>query len=256
MEIPTKDTSITLYNAYFNEFYHNVNDGALRETLHKHIFPTLYLKNNFKALNVLDICFGLGFNVMGLYYALRESGVNGVVRVESPELYFLNSLKQHPYPKELKIAYKLLGALEDACEFKEKNFRVYLHLGDARATLKVFLREIKEGKREKFNVVFQDPFSPFKNHCLWTYEYFKILYALSSDDVVVTTYSHNSCMLYSAYLAGFNAFRVIQESVRDSVILTKTQVLPQLDLDFIKRVVRIDIEHKIKTNPNLKGLYD
>ncbi|WP_299547784.1 MnmC family methyltransferase [uncultured Helicobacter sp.] len=261
MQIFTKDTSVTLYNSRFKESYHNTNDGALQETLCKHILPAISLGLDFKkleskTLNVLDICFGLGFNVIGLHYVIKKYGFSGEVCVDSPELEFLKDLKKHPYPKELESAKEMINALENECEFKDKNFKIRLHLGDAREILRVFLQEIKEGKREKFNVVFQDPFSPLKNHHLWTYEYFKMLYMLSSDSVIITTYSQNSCMLYSAYLAGFNAFKVVQKNVRDSVILTKTKDLPQIDLDFIEKIVKIDIEHKIRVNPKLKGLYD
>lgn len=261
MQILTNDTSVTLYNTRFNEAYHNTNDGALQETLHKHILPAVALKLDFKkleskTLNVLDICFGLGFNTLSLYSVLKECGFSGVVRVDSPELEFLENLKEHPYPKELIRAKEMLCALEKKHAFKEGNFNIKLHLGDAREILKGFLKEIKQGKREKFNVIFQDPFSPLKNHHLWTYEYFKMLYALSSQSVVITTYSHNSCMLYSAFLAGFYAYKVAQKNVRDSVILTKTQDAPKLNLEFVEKVFKIDIEHKIRVNPKLNGLYD
>ncbi|MCI5969028.1 MnmC family methyltransferase [Helicobacter sp.] len=261
MQILTKDASITLYSAYFNEAYHSINDGALQETLHKHILPAVALKLDSKKLeskmlNVLDICFGLGFNTLSLYSVLKKRGFNGVVCVDSPELELLENLKEHPYPKELASAKEVLCALEKKRAFKKGNFSIKLHLGDAREILKGFLAEIQKSSKEKFNVVFQDPFSPLKNHYLWTYEYFKMLYALSSDDVVVTTYSCNSCMLYSAFLAGFYAFKVVQKNVRDSVVLTKTKDTPRLDLEFVEKVVKIDIEHKIRVNSKLKGLYD
>ena len=72
MQIPTKDTSITLYSARFNETYHHVGDGALEETLCKHVLPLLSLQKDARVLRVLDICFGLGFNVLCLYHALKQ----------------------------------------------------------------------------------------------------------------------------------------------------------------------------------------
>ncbi|MBX7490241.1 MnmC family methyltransferase [Helicobacter turcicus] len=256
MQILTKDTSVTLYNAHFDEAYHNVNDGALQETLHKHILPVLYLKKEVKVLNVLDICFGLGFNILGLHYAIKQWGFSGVVCVDSLELELVSDLCQHPYPKEFGTAKAMVSALAKESAFKQGDFSVALHLGDAREILRDFLKEVKKGKIAKYNVIFQDPFSPLKNHHLWTFEYFKTLYTLSSDDVIITTYSHNSCMLYSAFLAGFHSFKLVQKNVRDSVIFAKTQTLPKIDLEFVERVIKIDIEHKVKTNTNLKGLYD
>ncbi|TLD83217.1 hypothetical protein LS70_005565 [Helicobacter sp. MIT 11-5569] len=261
MQILTKDASITLYNMGFDEAYHNVNDGALQETLHKHILPALALKKESQTLNVLDICFGLGFNALSLQYAIKKFGFNGRVNVDSPEINgeLLNTLRNHPYPKELECAGEVIDILQHKQEYHKENFHLFLHLGDAREILKEFLDAIKTGKREKFNVIFQDPFSPFKNHHLWTFEYFKTLYVLSSNDVIVTTYSHNSCMLYSAFLAGFYSFKLVQKNVRDSIIFMKVKEIPKellQTLDFAEKIVAINIENKIKANPNLKGLYD
>ncbi len=35
----TKDGTNTLFSKEFNESYHSVNDGALKESLEKHIIP-------------------------------------------------------------------------------------------------------------------------------------------------------------------------------------------------------------------------
>ena len=254
MQILTKDASVTLYNASFNETYHNSNDGALQETLHKHILPAFALKKQQQHLKILDICFGLGLNALCAFHHLKELAFLGEVILHSPEIdtALLLLLKNHSYPKELEFSKQVINALQKQQEYHNNSFHLYLHLGEAREILKGFLKNGNQG----FDIIFQDPFSPLKNHTLWTFEYFKILYALSSDDVVITTYSHNSSMLYSAFLAGFYAFKLVQKDVRDSVILTKTQVLPDLDLECVEQVVRINMEHKIKTNPKLKGLYD
>ena len=54
MQILTKDSTITLYSEQFDEAYHCANDGALQETLHKHILPAFTLKKENKKLKVLD----------------------------------------------------------------------------------------------------------------------------------------------------------------------------------------------------------
>ena len=253
MQILTKDFTITLYSEQFDEAYHCANDGALQETLHKHILPALMLKKEKQKLKVLDMCFGLGFNTLCLRYVARKFGFNGEISVYSPEIdsTLLPQLLTHPYPKELK-SKEIIKALQERQEYYENGFTIHLCLGDAREILNGFL----ESENGVFDMIFQDPFSPLKNPSLWTYEYFKTLYALSSQDVIITTYSHDSCMLYSAFLAGFYAFKLQQVAVRDSIVLTKTPTLPSLELDNITNITAINMAHKIKTNLKLKGLYD
>ena len=39
----TKDGSFSAYSEQYDEHYHSINDGALNETLHKHIVPDYIL---------------------------------------------------------------------------------------------------------------------------------------------------------------------------------------------------------------------
>lgn len=265
MQIFTKDSSVTLYNASFCETYHNAQDGALQETLHKHILPALSLKMQEPILSVLDICFGLGFNTLCLVHTARSLRFKGKIFIYSPELDFnlLPKLLKHPYPKELENELTILESLVMRHCYKEQDLEIVLYLGNAREILKCFLardsKDTPHGIAQNpmcFNIIFQDAFSPLKNRTLWTYEYFKTLYALSSEEVIITTYSHHSCMLYSAYLAGFYAFKLHQKDVRDSIVLTKNAKLPNMELDNVVNITAINIAHKIKTNPKLWGLYD
>lgn len=255
MQILTEDSSVTLYNEQFCETYHSAKDGALQETLHKHILPALALKFYEPILSVLDICFGLGFNTLCLIYMARLQGFKGKILIYSPELdsNLLSQLLTHPYPNELESQRVILESLIQRHFYREQNLEITLYVGDARESLN-YLKSVSS--RIPFNLIFQDPFSPAKNRNLWTYEYFKALYALSTKNVIITTYSHHSSMLYSAFLAGFYAYKLRQKSVRDSIILTKTQEIPPLVLENVLQITPINLAHKIKTNPNLWGLYD
>lgn len=281
MQILTQDSSITLYNRHFRESYHNANDGALQETLHKHILPALSLQFCEPYLSVLDICFGLGFDTLCLLYRARLQNFRGKIVIYSPEIdtLLLSKLLNFPYPKELESERVVLESLVKTHYYKQENLEIILYLGDAREILARFVEEqnlqkdsnyqaklihkqfaqvqsIQSILPKPFNIIFQDPFSPIKNRSLWTYEYFKNLYTLSAQNVVVTTYSIHSNMLYSAYLAGFYAYKLKQKYVRDSVILTKTSEIPRLSLENILEITPINLAHKIKTNPNLWGIYD
>ena len=79
---------------------------------------------------------------------------------------------------------------------------------------------------------------------------------LTSNDCIITTYSQNSSMLYSAFLAGFKSYTLKKANTRDSIVLTKTQEIPCLESSNILEVLKVDISHKIATNKNLVGLYD
>jgi len=62
MRRQTADGSFTAYSEIFDEHYHSVKDGALKETLYKHIYPAFKLTPKKESYKILDICFGLGFN--------------------------------------------------------------------------------------------------------------------------------------------------------------------------------------------------
>ncbi len=253
MQIITQDSTITLYSKEFDENYHSTSDGALKETLHKHILPALEMCWNLKKekICVLDICFGLGFNTLALVAELKKRGFKGEVEIHSPEMNMalVKQLLHHPYPKELESLKEILEKLVESQFFYKDNLKIFLHFGNAREILKSF-------ECDKFDVIFQDAFSPLKNPILWTFEYFKMLYKISKKEVLITTYSQNSSTLYSAFLAGFYAFKLKQNSVRDSVILCKDSKIPPLNCKNIKNISLIDMEHKIKVNKNLKAMFD
>ena len=60
-EVLTKDGSYSLRSIFFQENFHSLF-GALRETKIKFIEPSHLQRFRGKSLNVLDICFGLGYN--------------------------------------------------------------------------------------------------------------------------------------------------------------------------------------------------
>ena len=61
VEVITKDGSLTLRNTSFQENFHSLQ-GALTETQVKFINPSNLKRFNNESLQVLDICFGLGYN--------------------------------------------------------------------------------------------------------------------------------------------------------------------------------------------------
>lgn len=68
----TNDGSVGLYNTSYNDIYHSAT-GALTEAMEKFIFPVdfdLLLKKD--KINVLDICYGIGYNTKSFLNFLYE----------------------------------------------------------------------------------------------------------------------------------------------------------------------------------------
>ena len=65
IEVLTKDGSYSLRSVFFQENFHSLL-GALEETKLKFTTPSDLQRFKGKSLNVLDICFGLGYNSASL----------------------------------------------------------------------------------------------------------------------------------------------------------------------------------------------
>ena len=65
IEVLTKDGSYSLRSAFFQENFHSLF-GALEETKSKFTATSNLQRFKGKSLNVLDICFGLGYNSASL----------------------------------------------------------------------------------------------------------------------------------------------------------------------------------------------
>ena len=64
-EVLTKDGSYSLRSIFFQENFHSIF-GALEETRLKFTAPSDLQRFRGKSINVLDICFGLGYNSASL----------------------------------------------------------------------------------------------------------------------------------------------------------------------------------------------
>jgi hypothetical protein len=98
--VVTSDGSKTLYSVGFGEAYHSERDGALRESLEKHVRSAFRFVGDREELTILDICFGLGFNTLATLYYLKQNSINKKVTIISPELdaTLIASLKDFQYP--------------------------------------------------------------------------------------------------------------------------------------------------------------
>lgn len=220
----SSDGSYTLFNQEYQESYHSLKDGAIKETLFKHIFPAFEYAKIQERARVLDICFGLGYNS---FFTLRHFLTQAYpfkLEIYSPEKdeSLFKSLSDFAYPKELESLgeqgiKELLKVLIENKTYKTPHYKLECFIGDAIAYIKQF-------EDNFFDIVYQDAFSPKKNPELWSEEYFALLYKKVSENGMVTTYSQSGFVRDNAKKAGFFIYELAQEETRNSRILSKKEI--------------------------------
>ena len=237
----TGDGSRTLYSAEFGETYHSDKDGALYESFQKHVLSAFRLKGGQEKLTILDICFGLGYNTLATLYYVKKENLSTQIHIISPEFDrgLIESLTSFVYPEEFAVLGPIIEALSRQHYYEDEQFKVEILIGDARKVIP----DIKE----KFDIVYQDPFSPAHNPLLWTREYFAQIREVMKEDGVLTTYSIAADVRMGLYENGFNLFMLSGEKIR-SWMLASPQIWDGLDW--------IDMELKKKRNPDARSLRD
>ena len=229
------DGSFTAYSKEYEEHYHSTKDGALKESLLKHVMPTMNAMQNKDEINILDICFGLGFNTLATLYHHKKYSSHQRLNIYSPELdaKLVESLKEFTYPEVFDEFKHIIEELSTNKIYIDKDFHIEIFLGDAREYIKNF--------RDKFDIVYQDAFSPKANYALWTEEYFRDIASSMKNDGILSTYSIALATRLALYENGFNIFLNKQEGIRDATIASK---------QFLKDFELVDMKHKIRCNPD------
>jgi len=241
IEVLSQDGSYTAYSKEYDEHYHSTKDGALNESLYKHIYPAFKIKKEFNELNILDICFGLGFNTLATIYHLKQISSTCRVQIYSPELdaNLINSLKDFTFPDEFKDLKHIIFALVENGVYTDTSLCIELFLGDAREYIKKF--------DNFFDVVYQDAFSPSTNPILWTNEYFADIKKACKIDALVTTYSTSLPTRLALYENGYNLYINSGEDFRNATVASLVK-LDEFEL--------VNMKHKISCNPDTKPLRD
>ena len=239
--VKTNDGSNTLFSQKYNQHFHNIKDGSLSEALNKHIIPAILLQNKIE-LNILDICYGLGYNTLATIYYIKKHSLDIKLNIFSVELDFelIKSLKEFIYPNEFNDFKNIIDELSTKQKFTSENLNIELKIENARAYIKKFPSNF-------FDIVYQDAFSSSVNIELWTKEYFEDIYKISKQDVVLTTYAVSTNIRLSLYEAGF----YIYENIANG---KKTTIATKQKRDFFAKY--IDMELKKTRNKEAKALSD
>ena len=237
----SEDGSYTAYSKEYNEHYHSTKDGALKESYVKHVIPAFKSLENRDEVVILDICYGLGFNTLCTVFYYQKYSPNTRLEIYSPELdgELISSLKNFTYPKEFEIFREIILALSTHNIYEDENLYIEIYVGDARDYIKRF--------SDKFDIVYQDAFSPSSNPILWTKESFYDIKNAMKKEGVLTTYSIALRTRIALYENGFNLYLNEGEEYRTATIASQKE---------LQEFKKVDIEHKISCNKGVESLRD
>ena len=239
--VKSEDGSYTAYSAEYDEHYHSTKDGALNESLRKHVEPAFTLHSGKNHLKIIDICFGLGLNTLATLYYRDTYFPNTTLEIYSPELNgeLVKSLVTFPYPEIFEGYGDIIHALSTKGHYKDETTSIVVEITDAR----IAMRELYG----VWDVCYQDAFSPSANPMLWTKEYFSDVARLMGDEGVVTTYSIALAIRMGLYENGFNVYLNAGEGYRSATVAS-VRLLCEFE--------KINMEHKIACNPMVRSLRD
>lgn len=195
--ILTSDDSTTLYSAEYEEAYHTKN-GALTEAFDKYCAPCGIAElAGIGRVKILDIGFGLGYNVLAAIFTARAA--NSACQIEITSLEkdvitrkVLDSLK---LPEKYSDSFEIVKSVVNTLSYNDGQFAVEIITGDARKSIQKL--------DKKYDAVFLDPFSYKNNVELWTVEFFREILKKMSDTGILSTYSMATPVRCGLISAGF-----------------------------------------------------
>lgn len=186
----TKDGSQSIYSDRFKQLYHS-EDGAISESLH------VFFKYNRiddligqkGKLNILEIGFGTGLNLLILIDKWMKSGRKSQITYQSVEGFPITSQTAHNlnYWQNLKNpeVKEILPEIFRQLSNRENIFTLFpgfeLHLFKG-------LFEDETIQNFKADAIFFDAFSPEANPELWSATIFRKLIDYSKPETIMTTY--------------------------------------------------------------------
>ncbi len=240
IKIITEDGSISFRSEKFNENFHS-KAGAYYETKNKFINPSRLKRFQNKSINVLDICFGIGYNSALLFENIKIelSTLNwyGLEIDKRPLNYALTDKKFNNLwsPKVNEI----LNSLNSKGLYKNKNFDCKLIIGDARKEI------LKLPKELYFDLIFLDGFSPQKCPEIWSFEFLSQLKNKIKYEGSLITYTSAAAVRKSLKNLGFNLFNILptfsdKKNWSDGTLATFDN---QQNNPYIKQLSEMEIEH-------------
>jgi tRNA U34 5-methylaminomethyl-2-thiouridine-forming methyltransferase MnmC len=183
----TDDGSYTFFSAEFGQTFHS-RYGAKEEALFKYAIPTLLAEKASRGhLQILDVCYGLGYNSAAALSTIWRSNPDCTVEIIAIELDRSVSVSaiEHQLLSEWEDPIpQLLAQLAQVELIHTSQLKAELIYGDARQTIQqVIDREFIA------DAIFLDPFSPLSCPQLWTVEFIDRVAKCCAGDGIISTYS-------------------------------------------------------------------
>ena len=229
IEVLTKDGSYSLRSVFFQENFHSLL-GALEETKLKFTAPSNLNRFKGKSVNVLDICFGLGYNSASLLSELikQKSYLNlfGLEIDKKPLEYSLNNesfLKL--WDPKVKIIFESLYRQN---YYEDQFFKCNVLWGDARDKINIIPSSIK------FDLIYLDGFSPQKCPQVWTIEFLsKVTENLNSQGYLIT-YSSSAAVRKTLRNLGLEIFTIKPSFENQTFWSQGTVAISKFDKNILK----------------------
>jgi tRNA U34 5-methylaminomethyl-2-thiouridine-forming methyltransferase MnmC len=229
IEILTKDGSYSLRSDFFQENFHSLL-GALEETKLKFTAPSNLERFKGKSLNVLDICFGLGYNSASLLNELiKQKSYLNLYALEIDKKPLEYSLRNPSFLKlwdpKVTTIFKLLYRKDF---FEDQFFKCSLLWGDAREKINIIPSSIK------FDLIYLDGFSPQKCPQVWTIEFLsKVTEKLNSHGYLIT-YSSSAAVRKTLRNLGLEIFTIKPSSSNTNFWSQGTVAVSKFDKNKLK----------------------
>ncbi len=189
--IITKDGSIGLYNKSLGEIYHS-KEGAKTEAFEKFVMPCLPL--NKKPLNILDICYGIGYNTK-----CAIENFNTIKSIDCVEIDF--KLAKKSFEFEYKSTKNINKIIKE--NLKKPDF-INFYFNDIRKIIK---------KLDKtYDIIFHDGFAPHKQAELWSEDLIYEIIKKLDKNGLYCTYNHSKPVLNALYKTGITIGKTIKKN--------------------------------------------
>ncbi len=203
IEFLTQDGSYSLRSVLFQENFHSLK-GALEETKIKFTNPSGLHRFKNKSLNVLDICFGLGYNSASLFSDLikQNSFLNWyALEIDKKPLEY--SLKNKSFLKlwHPKV-FKVFNFLYQKNRFEDQFLKCKIIWGEAREQINNIPPKIK------FDLIYLDGFSPQKCPQVWTVEFLSKVTKKLNPHGYLITYSSSAAVRMTLRNLGLEIFSI------------------------------------------------
>ncbi len=203
IEVLTKDGSYSLRSVFFQENFHSLL-GALEETKSKFTATSNLQRFKGKSLNVLDICFGLGYNSASLLDELiKQKSYLNLYALEIDKKPLEYSIRNESFLKlwDPKVK-RIFETIYRKDYFEDQFFKCSILWGDAREKINIIPSSIK------FDLIYLDGFSPQKCPQVWTIEFLSKVTENLNPQGYLITYSSSAAVRKTLRNLGLEIFTI------------------------------------------------